>query len=121
MAYDAKLSLRSLTTSTATATGTGVDLHKHGTPKEGMAVRVTVSAVSGTSPTLAVKLQHSDDNTTFTDLAHANPASITAAGIAEIRFSTPKRYVRTVETIGGTSPSFAYKADVTNFAGVFPE
>lgn len=120
MAYDAKLALASTTTSTASATATGVDL-LNGTPKEGLVARFVSTTVSGTSPTFTPVVQHSDDNTTFTALASANPVSLTAAGIAEVRFSTPKRYVRAVATIAGTSPSFVWYAEIGPMAGEFIE
>lgn len=112
MAFDAKLSLGS-GTSTATITGTGVDLVT-GTNKDGLCARVIVTTVAGTSPTFDPKIQHSDDNTTFTDLATGNPSRLTAAGVAEIRFSSPKRYFRFFGTIGGTAPSFVWSAEISN-------
>ena len=120
MAYDAKLTLSATLTSTASVTATGVDLVT-GTGKEGLTARFVATTVGGTSPTFTPVIQHSDDNTTYTALASSNPVSLTAAGIAEVRFSTPKRYVRAVATIGGTSPSIVWYAEVGPLAGVFVE
>ena len=108
MAYDANAVLQASVTKTASFNSTGVDLK--GTPRRGLKARVIVTAASGTSPTLDPKVQHSDDNSTFTDLAAG--AQLTATGEVFIPFETSKRYVRLVATIGGTTPSFTYQADI---------
>ncbi|HEV3145065.1 MAG TPA: hypothetical protein VGZ47_14340 [Gemmataceae bacterium] len=67
-----------------------------------------VGTVSGTSPTLAGKIQESSDGTTWTDVANATFASVTASNNYQaISFERTKRYLRYVGTVGGTSPSFA--------------
>lgn len=93
-------------TRTATANGTGVDMNDHGPEVECL---VSAGTVSGTSPTLDVKLQESDDNSTFTDITGATMTQITASTQIESKvFSNrSKRYVRAVGTIAGTNPSFA--------------
>lgn len=93
---------------TATTNGTSVDTRGYG---DAMAV-LEVGAVSGTSPTLDVKIQESDDNSAFTDVAGAAFTQVTAANSSQVlRLGqlnlVRKRYVRAVATIGGTSPSFA--------------
>ncbi|TXH55825.1 MAG: hypothetical protein E6Q97_07990 [Desulfurellales bacterium] len=94
---------------TATANGTGVDLQGYTNPGgRQMKAILTNGTTSGTSPTLDVKLQDSDDNSTFADITGATFAQKTAAGNEEIQFRTNKRYVRAVATIGGTSPSFTF-------------
>ena len=106
---------------TASANGTGVDTQGFA---EGMVV-LEVGAVSGTTPTLDVKLQESDDNSTFTDISGATFTQVTAANssqvkrLAELNVSR-KRYIRAVATIAGTTPSFAVAAQIllgTKFSG----
>lgn len=110
MAYDTNLQLQASVTKTANFNSAGVDL-KTGTPRRGLKARVLVTAVSGTTPTLDGKIQHSDDNSAFTDLAVVLAGQITATGEYFIPFETSKRYVRFVATIGGTTPSFTYQVD----------
>lgn len=110
MAADAKLQWATGAI-TSTTTGSTIDL-VNGTPKEGLCLRYIVTAVTGTSPTDNPKIQHSDDGSTWYDLAMSNPLQFTAAGQGEIRFNTPKRYVRLVETLGGTSPNFTRTAEI---------
>jgi hypothetical protein len=67
-----------------------------------------VGAVSGTSPTLAGKIQESADASTWSDVSGATFTAVTAAGNYQcINFERTKRYLRYVGTVGGTSPSFA--------------
>lgn len=93
-------------TRTATANGTGVDALDH--EQELFAV-LDVGTVSGTSPTLDVSIEESDDNTSFAALAVVNNfAQVTAGNNAQTRrVQRAKRYVRAVATIAGSSPSFA--------------
>jgi len=70
-----------------------------------------VGAVSGTSPTLNVKIQESDDASTWSDVSGATFAQVTAANNSQILRieglgTSRKRYLRAVATPGGTSPSF---------------
>lgn len=70
-----------------------------------------VGAVSGTTPTLAGKIQESDDNSTFTDIAGVTFTTVTAANNLQIiSFQRTKRYVRYYRTLGGTTPSFVIGA-----------
>lgn len=69
-----------------------------------------VSAVTGT---VDMKLQYSDDNTTWTDDTgeSGNNVAITqlsAAGVAQVDVFNPiERYSRAVVTVGGTSATLA--------------
>lgn len=107
--YDALLQLQSLTTQTASTNSAGRNLVS-GTPKRGLVARVNVTTVSGTAPSLTPRIQHSDDNTTYTDLAVGS--ALTSAGTVDIPFITNKKYVRLATTISGTSPSFVFTCDV---------
>lgn len=87
---------------TATANGTGVDLQGFGS----CAVVWNVGAI--TDGTHTPKLQESDDNSTFTDVAAADQSGTLAALVAstnqEVGYLGRKRYVRAVITVTG-SPS----------------
>lgn len=101
------VTLRAPAEITASANASGVDL----LPYAGRAiVTLTASVGTGTSPTLAVKLQDSADNSSFADVTGATFAQVTdeAASVQTIGYqiSENRRYVRVVSTLGGTSPSF---------------
>ena len=92
-------------TYTSTVNGTGVDFNDHG-PE--VTCTVNVSDVSGTSPTLDVKLQESSDDSTYTDISGATVTQVTASDVDHTItvYNRSARYVRAVGTIAGTSPSF---------------
>ncbi len=96
---------------TTTLTGTGIDVLHY----EGVALAVlNASAGTGTTPTLDVKLQHSDDNSTYADVTGGAFTQVTdVAGTAgvqvkRVNVSDLKRYVRAIGTIAGTTPSFDF-------------
>ena len=98
----------------ATVEGTGIDVLDY----EGVALAVlNASAGTGTTPTLDVKLQHSDDDSTYTDVTGGTFTQVTdVAGTAgvqvlKVNVSDLKRYVRVVGTIAGTTPSFDFGAE----------
>jgi len=68
-----------------------------------------IGTVSGTSPTLAGKIQESaDGSTNWTDINGATFTTVTASTNTQaVAFERTKRYLRYVATVGGTSPSFA--------------
>ncbi len=113
MAYDNKLALVPSGPQTVTFNGASFDLVT-GTGLNPLVARQLVTAVSGILPTLNGKIQHSNDNATWDDLAFTNSLQVTAPGVAEIRFSTLRRYIRYVGTIGGTSPSFTMLVEISN-------
>src|SRR4051812_876213 len=84
-------------TATASANGTGVDTQGY----TDAVVVLEVGTVSGTTPTLNVKVQESDDNSTFSDVTGATFTQVTATGssqvlrVAELNVGR-KRYLRTV-------------------------
>jgi len=67
---------------------------------------LSTGAVDGTSPTLDVKIQESDDGSTWSDVSGATFTQITAANqLATLRVNLAigrKRYLRIYSTIGGT-------------------
>lgn len=93
----------------AAANGTGVDLAGY----EGALCVLDQVAIGGTgSPTVTHKLQESDDNSTFTDVATADmvggaqPAAQSAVGVIVRSYIGAKRYVRWALTaLTGTSPT----------------
>ena len=78
---------------------------------EGAELRIELAVsgtVSGTSPTLDVKLQDSADGTTYADTGVAFK-QVTATGSRqqqEFRTKAGRPYVRLAATVGGTTPSF---------------
>lgn len=96
----------------ASANGTGFDL-EGSNGAEGEAIVILDSeAGSGTNPTLDVKLQESDDNSSWSDISGATFTQVTdgGAGFEKISVNTNDigRYIRAVGTLGGTSPVFVY-------------
>lgn len=90
---------------TFTATGNGPDLDNLVLTSAGGSAVLSVSAVSGTTPTLDVVLEHSVDGVTWATLGTFSQQNAVNGEI--ITFSgTVNRHVRAVHTIGGTSPSF---------------
>lgn len=93
---------------TATANGTGVDTANAG--------QVTFHFIVGTitDGTHAPKLQESDDNSAFTDVAAADQVG-TLANLAsntnqKVGYIGGKRYVRAVSTVSGATTGGVYAA-----------
>lgn len=88
----------------ATNTPAGIDLNGFGSA----ALVITTGAIVG-SAVMVAKMQESDDNATFTDVAAADlqgafPASLAAASTLKIGYRGNKRYIRPVLTLSsGTS------------------
>lgn len=92
----------------AAANGSGVDLRGF---DAALAV-LDVVALGGTSPTATFKLQESDDDSTYTDVATADmtggaqPSAFSAAGVAIRSYIGGKRYLRwRLDALTGTSPT----------------
>lgn len=78
------------------------------TANGGIAV-LQVSAVSGTTPTLVVKVQHSANGTTWADLAtFSSQNSVNGEYVTVPAGTTVNRYLRAQWTITGTTPSFNF-------------
>lgn len=101
--FDSDLMLRSDATDlTASETSlTGVDM---GVDKVAQTYQVHVPEAGGTTPTLAVKIQESDNNSTWRDLLVF--PSITAVGEYFMTAQSDARYRRAHLTLGGTTPDF---------------
>lgn len=78
-----------------------------------IAVEVDVTAVSGTTPSLALTIEWSDDN--GTTWFQADPpdtfTALTAVGKRVKEFDVKAPYFRAVWTITGTTPSFTFAVD----------
>jgi hypothetical protein len=96
-------SLSDLTAYTATTNGTSVD--NSAASSNGAVANLHVTAATGTSPTLAVTIQHSTNNSTWTTLATFTTATAATSETVAVT-GTVNRYTRAVFTVGGTTPSF---------------
>lgn len=107
--YDAIKAVFTLRPQVATSTVNGSSVDTLG--YNSAAFVLEVGAVSGTSPTLDVKIQESADASSWTDVPGATFTQVTAANNSQILRvdglgTSRKRYLRAVATIAGTSPSF---------------
>ena len=91
-----------------TATGNGVSRDNAAATTAGGVGYLQVTTVSGTAPSMTVKIQHSADAVTWVDLitfaavtADNNAQRVTVAGTVE-------RHVRAAWNITGTGPSFTF-------------
>jgi hypothetical protein len=106
---------RTDTSSTAAAAGNSQD---SGAPTTGgVRVFVNLTALSGTSPTIAFALWDSADNVTFAAVPGATIAAMNAVGTGSV--SVPagqlvRRYRAIVTTVTGTTPSATFNANVAD-------
>lgn len=99
-----------LPTKAITATDTGAAVNVADFSGLGLLV-LNASAGTGTTPTSAVKLQHSDDGSTgWADTGHAFAAQAAVASFQSLLVNTDslKKFVRVVNTLGGTTPGYSY-------------
>lgn len=99
-----------LTEAARTASANGPAVEVEGYSK--VICHLNVSASSGTSPTLDVKIQDSADGANWTDTGAAFSQS-TTTGIKRLVVTDVSRYIRAVATIGGTTPSFTFGVKAT--------
>lgn len=82
----------------------------------GMAADVVLlvhcTAATGTSPTLNVSLEESNDGATWTAVAASAAAQLTAAGNSVSNARPTKGLVRVTATVGGTTPAVTFRATV---------
>ncbi len=108
------LTLKAAGAETASTTPNAVDLGDTRT----VSLTLAVSAASGTSPTLSVAIQMSDDDTNYYTVGtffnggfqYAGVAAGTnITGAATLYATIPAgRFIRYASTISGTTPSFTY-------------
>ncbi|MER5252903.1 hypothetical protein [Streptomyces sp. NPDC002855] len=92
-----------------TATGNVASVDNAASSANGGAALLHVTAVSGTTPTLTVKIQHSTDDSVWADLITFTEATASTYEFTELAAGTTvNRYTRATHTIGGSSPSFTY-------------
>lgn len=112
-----------------TATGNGVGRY-YGADKTFRLRPVVAGTVSGTNPTLDVKLQDSADGVTYADMGYsfaqltASQAvatlSLSAFPVLTVTTTSTRPWVRVVKTIGGTaSPTFGSFAVLVECAEPF--
>lgn len=103
MAYDKNAYIHdaSSTPITTSTNGTGVDCGKDRVP---LCYAAHFTTVSGTTPTVDIKIQESDDNSTWRDFLAFK--QMTAAGVEYVTGKSNARYRRAAWTVGGTTPSF---------------
>lgn len=107
--YDNNLAFRS-TTDSLTQTETSSALTLNGTPAGGLALVIDIPKQS-IGDTMQVTLQHSTDNSTYTNLLVIETVASTTAAITTPkrlvrRFHSRAKYYKTVTTVAGTSPDF---------------
>lgn len=95
---------------TASANGTGVDLSGYG----GAMVIFQVGVI--TDGTHTPKIQESDDDSTYTDVAAADQegtlAALASNTVQRVGYKGVKRYLRTVVTVSGATTGGVYGAAV---------
>jgi hypothetical protein len=69
---------------------------------------LTVSAASGTTPTLDVQVQTSNDGSTGWTIVGTAFTQATGTTTQRKTFSSLDRFVRVAWTLGGTTPSFTF-------------
>lgn len=89
-------------TKTASADGDTFDVGS----KSGSCLTLSVTAASGTTPTLDITVSTSEDNSTWRTLGTFTQATGTTS--ERKSFGKPDRYMRAVATLGGTTPSFTF-------------
>ena len=98
---------------TSTATSSAIDLLEY----DGDVLLVLDSAAgTGTSPTLDVKITNSDASSgTYTDLSGATFTQVVDAASMQtlvINKDSAERYIKIVQTITGSSPSFTFSINL---------
>lgn len=95
---------------TASANGSGVDLANYNS------VAVQINAGTITDGTHTPKLQESDDNSSFSDVAAADLqgsfAAIATNTDQEVGYIGIKRYVRAVSTVAGATTGGVYSINI---------
>lgn len=103
------VTLAASSTQTASGTGSSVDLTS---PYSAVWVRLQVTAVSGSSPTLQLIVEHSSDNSFFR--THTTQTAINTTGVTEFAAAGLDRYIRVRWVVGGSTPSFTFSVSGTS-------
>lgn len=94
-----------------TTTGTGTAYTAAAATAKGGSAHLHVLSLTGTTPTLDVKIEHSADGTTWTDLLTFSQVTATGAKFARQVTSptaTVEKQVRASYTIAGTTPNAVF-------------
>jgi hypothetical protein len=92
---------------TTSGNSTGVAVQPVGNVGGAVTCHVAVTAVSGSSPTLTVSLQWSQNNSTWiTANADETLATMTTTGAALLTVPSRAAFVRAAWTVTGSTPSF---------------
>jgi hypothetical protein len=105
MAFDANLLMRAASAGNLSAselTPAGIDMG--GPDLVPVTYQVHVPSAGGTTPTLDIKIQESDDNNIWRD--YLVIPQINAAGEYYVTGKSNARYRRYTATLGGTTPNF---------------
>lgn len=102
MAYPTDIIAQESSVQTSSGSSASIDLGVRTTAELALAVTV----VSGSSLTLAVTIEHSDDGVLWSTLGSF--ASVSATGRTALRMPGSMRYLRARWTIAGGSPSFTF-------------
>ena len=95
-------------TAAVTADANGTPLFRTWLKSSGLVACLTVTGtISGTSPTLDVKIQGTNDNgSNWTDIVSFPQKTGTGAYKKYVRFMAPYDQIRAVVDVSGTSPSY---------------
>jgi hypothetical protein len=92
---------------TTSGNSSGVVVQPVGNVGGAVSCHVAVTAVSGSSPTLTVSLQWSQNNSTWINAnADETLPAITTAGVSLLTVPSRAAFVRAAWTVGGSTPSF---------------
>jgi len=96
-----------LENATVTATGDGTARDNTSSTANGGGAFIIATSVSGTTPSLTAKIQHSADDVTYADLVTFTALTSAGAEVKEVASGTTvNRYLKVVYTVSGTTPSF---------------
>jgi hypothetical protein len=120
---DSQLALQAAVTKTASFNSAALDMGSGWAPGGGgvpMQAIVNYSAGDFTTgdESYTFKVQDSPDNSAWTDRSPAVVAPVTVAapsGVISVGAFIQQRYVRLVATLGGTTPSITYSANLQPF------
>jgi len=88
-----------------TATGNSTSQDNGASSSSGALAHLHITAVSGTTPSMTVTIEHSTNDSTWSTLGSFSPATAIGSQILTVS-GTVNRYVRAAYTISGTTPSF---------------
>jgi hypothetical protein len=98
------------TSAARTTTGQGSTIYLH-PAAEWLSLIVSVTAVSGTTPSATFSVQWSNDGTIWADAETPDAfTALTATGVKAKTFQVKGEFARLVWTISGTTPSFTFSA-----------